>query len=180
MRYMKWGKAGYKLVCYSQQRSKQYLVRDPDCDVPAPYAEDVEAGVIQTLFAVSKEKLANAQKSVQSGSVSDMLQEQLDRAEVKLRRLYGLYGDSGDVYLLETINKTKADIDRLTASIADENARQEVALSVLSVYQRLEGIQDAWPNMSIQEQRIVLSSVIDRITISADYTDVKLKFKLSA
>ena len=109
-----------------------------------------------------------------------MLQEQLDRAEVKLRRLYGLYGDSGDVYLLETINKTKADIDRLTASIADENARQEVALSVLSVYQRLEGIQDAWPNMSIQEQRIVLSSVIDRITISADYTDVKLKFKLSA
>ncbi len=180
MRYMKWGKAGYKLVCYSQQRSKQYLVRDPDCDVPAPYAEDVEAGVIQTLFAVSKEKLANAQKSVQSGSVSDMLQEQLDRAEVKLRRLYGLYGDSGDVYLLETINKTKADIDRLTASIADENAKQEVALSVLSVYQRLEGIQDAWPNMSIQEQRIVLSSVIDRITISADYTDVKLKFKLSA
>lgn len=180
MRYMKWGKAGYKMVCYSQQRSKQYLVRDPNCDVPAPYAEDVEAGVIQTLFTVSKDKLANAKRSVQSGSVSDMLQEQLDRAEAKLRRLYGLYGDSGDTYLLDTINKTKADIDRLTASIADERSRQEVTRSVLSVYQRLEGIRDAWPNMSIQEQRTVLASVIDRITISADYTDVKLKFRLSA
>lgn len=180
MRYMKWGKAGYKLVCYSQQRSKQYLVRDPNCDVPAPYAEDVEAGVIQTLFAVSRDKLANAQKSVQSGSVSDMLQEQLDKAEVKLRRLYELYGDSGDVYLLDTINKTKADIDRLTASLADERSKEEAARSALSVYQRLEGIQDAWPQMSIQEQRTILASVIDRITISADYTDVKLKFGLSA
>lgn len=180
MRYMKWGKAGYKLVCYSQQHSKQYLVRDPNCDVPAPYAEDVEAGVIQTLFAVSKEKLANAQKSVESGSVSDMLQDQLDKAEAKLRRLYGLYGDSGDVYLLETINKTKADIERLTASLADEHSKEQATRSALSAYQRLEGIQDAWPQMSVQEQRTVLASVIDRITISADYTDVKLKFGLSA
>lgn len=180
MRYMKWGKAGYKLVCYSQQRSKQYLVRDPNCDVPAPYAEDVEAGVIQTLFAVAKDKLANAKKSVQSGSISDMLQDQLDKAEAKLRRLYGLYGDSGDVYLLETINKTKADIERLTASLADKHSKEQVTKSALSVYQRLEGIQDAWPQMSIQEQRTVLASVIDHITISTEYTDVKLKFGLSA
>lgn len=179
MRYMKWGKAGYKLVCYSQQRSKQYLVRDPNCDVPAPYAEDVEAGVIQTLFAVAKDKLANAKKSVQSGSISDMLQDQLDKAEAKLRRLYGLYGDSGDVYLLETINKTKADIERLTASLADKHSKEQVTKSALSVYQRLEGIQDAWPQMSIQEQRTVLASVIDHITISTEYTDVKLKFGLS-
>lgn len=180
MRYMKWGKAGYKLVCYSQQRSKQYLVRDPNCDVPAPYAEDVEAGVIQTLFAVSKDKLANAQKSVQSGSISDMMQDQLDKAEAKLRRLYGLYGDSGDAYLLETINKVKADIERLTASLKDEHSKEQATKSALSAYQRLEGIQDAWPQMSIQEQRTVLASVIDHITISADYTDVKLKFGLSA
>lgn len=180
MRYMKWGKAGYKLVCYSQQRSKQYLVRDPNCDIPAPFAEDVEAGVIQTLFAVSQEKLANAQKSVQSGSVSDMLQEQLNKAEAKLRRLYGLYGDSGDSYLLETINETKADIERMNASLTDEHTKEATVRTVLSTYQRLEGIQDAWPQMSIQEKRTVLASVIDRITISAEYTDIKLKFGLSA
>lgn len=180
MRYMKWGKAGYKLVCYSQQHSKPYLVRDPNCDGPAPYAEDVEAGVIQTLFTVSKNKLADAQKSVQSGSISDMLQDHLDKAEAKLRRLYGLYGDSGDVYLLETINKTKGDIERLTTSLADEHSKEQATRSALSAYQRLEGIQDAWPQMSVQEQRTVLASVIDRITISTDYTDVKLKFGLSA
>ena len=180
MRYLKWGKAGYKLVCYSQQHSKQYLIRNPNCDVPAPFAEDVEAGVIQTLFAAAQEKLTNAQKSVQSGSVSDMLQEQLNKAEAKLRRLYGLYGDSGDSCLLDTINETKADMERLRESLNDERAKETVTRSALSVYQRLEGIQDIWPQMSIQEQRTILASVIDRITISADYTDVKLKFGLSA
>ena len=29
MRYQKWGNAGVKIVCYSQQRSKPYLVKDP-------------------------------------------------------------------------------------------------------------------------------------------------------
>lgn len=180
MRYMKWGKAGYKLVCYSQQHSKQYLIRDPNCDVPAPFAEDVENGVIQTLFAISKEKLVDAQKSVRSGSVSDMLQEQLNKAESKLRRLYGLYGDSGDTCLLDTIKETKTVIDSLRLSLEDENSKEVVTRSAMSVYKKLDGIQDIWSQMTIQEQRAILASVIDRITISADYTDVKLKFGLSA
>ena len=180
MRYMKWGKAGYKLVCYSQEGTKRYLVRDPNCDVPPPFAEDVERGVVQALFAVSREKIADAKKAVQSGSVSEMTEERIKKAEAKLRRLYGLYGDGGDGCLLDTIKETKADIQRLRASLADEQARQSAARAVMGAYERLEGIQDAWPKMSIQEQRTVLASVVDRITISAEYTDVKLKFGLSA
>lgn len=180
MRYMKWGKAGYKLVCYSQLHSKRYLVRDPNCDAPRPFAEDVEAGVVETLFTVSKEKLAGARKSVESGGVSGMMRERLSRAEAKLRRLYGLYGDSGDTYLLDTIRETKAEIERLSASLADERAKETAARSAMSAYQKLDGIQDAWPRMSVQERRTVLASVIDSITISADYTGIKLKFGLLA
>jgi len=180
MRYLKWGKAGYRLVCYSQQRSKQYLVRDPNCDGPSPFAEDVEAGVIHTLFEVSRKKLDEARKSVESGGLTDMLQEQLKKAEAKLRRLYGLYGDSGDSYLLETINNVKAEIERLTRSIDEERAKGVVTQSAMNAYRRLDGIQDAWPYMTIQEQRVVLTSVVENITISNDFTDIKLKFDLSA
>lgn len=180
MRYMKWGKAGYKLVCYSQQRSKQYLVRDPNCDGPSPFAEDVEEGVVQTLFTVSQEKLEHARKAVESGSLTEVLQEQLRKAEAKLRRLYGLYGDSGDSYLLEAVKSARGDIDRLNAAIEEENTKGSAAQTAMSAYERLEGIQDAWPYMSVQEQRVILASVVESITISADYTDVKLKFGLSA
>lgn len=175
MRYMKWGKAGYKLVCYSQQRSKQYLVKDPNCDMPAPFAEDVEAGVIKALFAASKDKLSDSKKTINAESITAVLQEQLSRAEAKLRRLYSLYGDSGDNYLLDAINETKDNIAQINTSIADENEKESVALSIINTYQRLDGIEDAWPQMSVQEKRVVLTSVIEHITISADYTDIKLK-----
>lgn len=180
MRYLKWGKAGYRLVCYSQQRSKPYLVRDPNCDGPSPFAEDVEEGVVRTLFAVCQEKLDNARKSVAAGSMREVLQEQYKKAEGKLRRLYGLYGDSGDQCLLEAIDGARAELERLRGLIAGEEARGAAAQSAMRAYQRLEGIEDAWPYMSIQEQRVVLASVVESITISAEFTDVKLKFGLSA
>lgn len=180
MRYMKWGKAGYKLVCYSQQRSKQYLVRDPNCGGPSPFAGDVEEGVVEALFAVSREKLGHARKSVESGSVAGVLREQLQRAEAKLRRLYSLYGDSGDSCLLDAIHDAKGDAARLKGLLEEEQAKGASTRSAISVCEKLEGIQDAWPYMSVQERRVILASVIESITISADYTDVKLKFGLSA
>ena len=180
MRYMKWGKAGHKLICYSQQRSKAYLVHDPNCDGPAPFAEDVEEGVMQTLFTVSQKKLADARRSVESGSMEAVLQERLKKAEGKLRRLYSLYGDSGDHCLLDTIHTVKADIDHINAAILDEQARGTATQCAMDAYRQLEGIQDAWPHMSVQEQRVILTSVVEKITISPQYTDVKLKFGLSA
>lgn len=179
MRYMKWGKAGYKLVCYSQQRSKPYLVRDPSCDVPPPFAEDVEDGVVRALFAAAGESLAGAKKSVRSGGAGDLLAERLHRAEAKLRRLYGLYGDSGDPYLLEAVEEAREDVARLTAALEDEAARAQAAQTAMSAYEKLEGIEDAWPRMTVQERRAVLASVVDRVTISAGYTDIRLKFGLS-
>ena len=180
MRYLKWGKAGYKLVCYSQQRSKQYLVRDPNCNGPSPFAEEVEDGVVRTLFTISRAKLDDARKSVESGSILDLLQMQQKKAQAKLRRLYGLYGDSGDSCLIDAINGAKADVQRIEAAIAAEQDKGAASQSAMRVYQRLEGLRDAWPHMSVQEQRVVLASVVERITISEEYTDVKLKFGLSA
>lgn len=180
MRYMKWGKAGYKLVCYSQQRSKKYLVRDPNCDGPSPFAEEVENGVVGTLFTVTQEKLDNARKSVEGGSAAQVLREQLQKAEAKLRRLYGLYGDSGDNYLLDAIHAAKKDVGRLNAAVKEEETKGTTTRNAMRIYQKLEGLRDAWPYMSVQEQRVVLASVIESITIANDFTDIKLKFGLSA
>jgi len=179
MRYMKWGKAGYKLVCYSRMGDKKYLVRDPDCDNPYPYAEDVENGVIDALFSISKDKISNAKKSIKSGGISNILGEKIDKAKLKLRRLYGLYGDSGDLCLLDSIDETKKEIERLSSTLSDERAKEEATQAAFHTYCRIEGLQDAWPLMSMQEKRATLTSVIDRITISAEYTDVKLKYGLS-
>lgn len=179
MRYMKWGKAGYKLVCYSQQKSKEYLVRDPNCDNPAPWAEDVEAGVTATLFAAARKRLTDAQKSVVAPNTTDMIQDQLRKAETALRRLYDLYADSGDEILLEKIQVRKAEVVRLSESLVDEKIKAEAKRQVMRTYEQLDSIETAWSEMTTQEKRAVLASVIDSIAINGEYTDVKLKYDLN-
>lgn len=179
MRYMKWGKAGYKLVCYSQQKSKEYLVRDPNCDNPAPWAEDVESGVIATLFAASQKKLENAQKAIDAVDTAQIIQDQLHKAEVALGRLYDLYADSGDPILFEKIQAKKAEVVRLGESLVDENTKAQSKRQVMRTYEQLDTVQGAWEEMNTQEQRAVLASVIESITINGEYTDVRLKFGLS-
>lgn len=178
MRYMKWGKAGYKLVCYSQQKSKEYLVRDPNCDNPAPWAEDVEAGVIATLFAASKSRLEGAQKAVEAIDTAQVIQDQLHKAETALSRLYDLYGESGDTILYEKIQAKKAEVVRLSESLVDENIKAASRRRVMRTYEQLDTIQGAWGEMTTQERRAVLTSVIESITINGEYTDVKLKYDL--
>ncbi len=180
MRYIRWGKAGYKLKCYSQLHSKQYLIRNPDCNGPSPFAEDVEAGVVNALFKISQERLNDARKSVEAGSMSELLKERLKKAEAKLRRLYGLYGDSGDSYLLDAISTAKGDIDQINASILAEETKKTETQTAMTTYKKLEGMQDTWPYMTVQEQRVILMSVIESITISQEYTDIKLRFGLSS
>ena len=117
---------------------------------------------------------------MEAGELTDMLREQLQKAEQKLRRLYGLYGDSGDLCLLDAIEEAKESVDRLRAALNEERTKGAATQTAMHAYQKLEGIRDAWPYMSVQEQRVILASVVESITISADYTDVKLKFGLSA
>lgn len=178
MRYMKWGKAGYKLVCYSQQKSKEYLVRDPNCDGPSPWAEDVEAGVVEALFTVSKSRLEGAQKTVNAVDTGQMLQEQLHKAEVALGRLYDLYADSGDSILYDRIQEKKAEVARIGESLVDENIKAASRRKVIRTYEQIDTIQSAWGEMTTQERRAVLASVIESVTINGEYTDVKLKYDL--
>jgi len=177
MRYLKWGKAGYKLVCYSQQKSKPYLIRDPNCDNPMPWARDVEAGVVQALFAAAG-TLPNARKAVEAATVTHVLAGQLNRAQAKLRRLYGLYGDGADEALLETIRTVKEEAERLRTCLADEDAKARAQRQVRRSREKLEGIRDAWEEMTVRERRAVLASVIERVTVLGECTDVTLKFGL--
>lgn len=179
MRYLKWGKAGYKLVCYSQQVSKPYLVRDPNCQNPAPWAEDVEAGVVRALFAAAGERLTRAKKTVEAQGTLHLLQEESRRAAGKLRRLYDLYGEGGDPVLLDAIGEARGEVERLERALEDERAREESRRAVLRTYRQLEGIEDAWGEMTVAERRVVLSSVVERVTVTGERVDVKLKYGLA-
>ena len=181
MRYAPWGKGQHKLVCYSQQTSKAYLIKDPNCDQDKLWAEDVEKAVLSALFtSTAKDKLAKVQKSTSGGAMEDAVTAQLEKANAKLRRLYSLYGESGDDILLATINDTKADIARLESQLYDEQEKKRYLNAANATYSRLEKLQDLWPIMTIEERRAVLTSVVENVTISGNSIEIKLKYGLTS
>ena len=173
MRYQKWGNAGNKLVCYSQQISKPYLVKDPDCNNETVWAEDIERAVVKDLMEMTSDEIqGGVEKPV---SLSDTLEKKKNALETKLRRLYELYAEAGNAILLGSINELTDELGRLDEKLKEEETRGIWTKSAEAAKERLRSIRETWSFMDIQEQRNLISSVIDKITVT--HNSVRIDYK---
>lgn len=177
MRYQKWGAQGDKIYCYSQQKSKPYLIRDPDCDNHKINADELEAIVLNDVFsmAVEYEKDAEAEKQKPVKSTMEVLQEQLKITENKLRRLYNLYADSGDEYLREAIGKRKKEIEQLKEQIEEEKRKEEMQEDAADIYEKIKTIADVWDMLSQKEKITAIRSIVEKIVVTYDAVDIIYK-----
>lgn len=174
MRYQKWGNAGNKLVCYSQQISKPYLVKDPDCDNETVWAEDIEKAVVTDLMEMTADEIGS-EVSEKPVSLSETLQRKKLLLEQKLRRLYDLYSDSGNSVLLASITEQTDEIKKLDDKIKDEENRGLWTKNAEAAKEQLRNIRETWSYMDIQEQRNLICSVFDKITVT--HNSVRIDYK---
>jgi site-specific DNA recombinase len=176
MRYQKWGKAGYKIYCYSQDKGKPHLARSDHCDNEKVWADELESAVIADLFAMSSRKLGEDTEGEQKGKgLDELLQGQIERLERKLKNLYHLYGDSGDETLAETIADTRKELaeakERLTSLLAEAgDKKREKAL-----WRQIRSAEEAWDFLTRTEKQNVLRSCIEKIVVTYDRTDLYYK-----
>ena len=175
MRYQKWGKAGDKLVCYSQQRSKPYLVRDPDCDNPRPWAEEVEAVVLEAVFRRARQRIDGEEGGNGAEDRLRLLEERRAACEKKLKRLYHLYA-AGDQVLLEAIGEIRKELESLEARIGRERTDAEAAQRALDTGVRLETLADCWDYMTTAERRNILRSVIHEVVVTGNHVHVDFNY----
>lgn len=165
MRYQKWGKAGYKLVCYSQQVSKPYLIKDPDCANESVWAHDIEQAVISDLFSMTPSEI-KAAEAEELPSVSQSLERKKQTLEARLKRLYDLYAEAGNRVLLSSINELSEEIKALEKKIEQENERGLWTENVKAARETLRSVEKTWKYMSVREQRSVICSIIEKITVA--------------
>ena len=170
LRYQKWGRAGYKLVCYSQQISKPYLVRDPDCDNETVWAEDVEAAVVRDLMNMTADDVGGGEAG--GPTLAETLAGRKTALETKLRRLYGLYAESGDRILLESIEGLRGELTALEKKMEAETQRGALSQEAAAAREKLRSVRGAWAYMDEREKRALLVSVIDKITITHGEVDI--------
>lgn len=179
MRYAKWGKAGYKLTCYSHQTSKPYLVHDPHCPQKHVWVEDVEQAVTQTLFAIAaKGRLEEHKKSIEGGSVLAALHRQIALSKGKLRRLYELYATGDDDTLLEMISSQKEELSTLEEQVHSQEHQISYMRTANQHLAQLDGLEDVWPLMQVSERRMILASLVDGVTVRDEQVEIKLKYGL--
>lgn len=174
LRYQKWGNRGYKLVCYSQQISKPYLVKDADCDNESVWAEDIERTVIADLMAMTADEI-KPESEYPPVTLSDTLKKKKLSLEQKLKRLYDLYAEAGNDILLDSIKELSAEIKNLGDKIDEELSRGLWSRRADAAKEQLRNIKETWIYMDIQEQRNLICSVIDKITIT--HNSVRIDYR---
>ena len=166
MRYLKWGKAGFKLVCYSRLVSKPYLVRNPDCDNEAVWAHDIEAAAVSDLFAFTAEEISLVNK-VERELVSplEIIEHSRKEAQTRLRRLYDLYAREGNDILFDAIKELNAELSAIEVRLEKERKSAQGAVVSKQARERLNNVRSTWEFMAEREKRVLICSVINRITV---------------
>ncbi|MBQ2932795.1 MAG: recombinase family protein [Clostridia bacterium] len=173
MRYQRWGKKGFKLVCYSKDKSKPHMVKDPDCPSSGLWASEIEGVVLDDLFSIgfeSKEQNSNDEKNI-----LEILKDNEKKLNEKLKRLYLLYAEDDNDALLETISDVKSNLKQAREQIKKEEKERAISKRNTDIKQRLETLPEAWEYMTLQEKRRIIEDCVSEIT--ATDNDVKIYYK---
>lgn len=175
LRYQKWGKKTM-LYCYSQQKSKPALVKDPNCDNMRYLADDVERLVIEDLFKRTQSIKGKDLNLNNRASALKVLQDQYDKIHNKIIKLYNLYAINDDELLLETIEENKAKLNKIAKEIESETKTNRVAGELYEKRNMIKNLTNSWNIMSAKDRQQAVRICIDKITLTGEDVDIVYNF----
>ena len=174
LRYQKWGNKGAKMICYSQQKSKPYLVKDPDCDQEKLWADEVEDFVIKRLLNLKKERQTMTPVEY-STSALDLLTQQKEDLERKIKRLYVLYSESDNDLLLETINENTVRLEKIKQKIMNEMKHKSIISTRKNIKESVDNLDSQWEFMTPKEKKALVRALVDKVIVNDQTVKVELK-----
>jgi len=174
MRYQKWGKKGHKLVCYSRQGSKAYLIRDENCPQEHVWADEIEEVVVEDLFRFSAKKQLDKSQD-EAETVEMVLQGQIEKMEKRLRRLYRLYGEAEDEELRQEIEEQREELKGLREKAVLEAERKTLSRKRTRTLEAISSLADIWSEMKPLERRVLVDQVIERVTVTDRFVGIDYK-----
>lgn len=179
MRYQKWGKNGLKIYCYSQQKSRPKLVKDPNCDNEKNDACDIENIVLKNLFEHTNEIKNSLNQNIgktPTTSATDVFKKKQETLVSKLKRLYNLYAETGDEILLQTIEENKKELDMVETELSSLNVLSQEESDLASQIDAIVNLESSWEHMSIKEQQKALRLCINRVVIDGYKVSIQYNF----
>lgn len=166
MRYQKWG-SYHKLVCYSQQTSKEYMKRDPNCDNVKPKAENIE-NEVEDYFLTFALRVEETQKAENR---ADLLEDAVKKANAKIKKLYNLYAENSSDNLLEVIQDEEKRLKDIKKELEAEKKKER--LFDADRVDRIKQATEAWEILSNSEKNKVLKEAIERVIVTGDNMEIR-------
>lgn len=168
MRYQKWGNKGSKLVCYSQQKSKPYLIKDPACDQEKIWSDEVEEVVIKSIFEFANNYKPSKTESLLPDNTLSLLYKQQDELNKKIKKLYNIYAESEDNndILLGTIQDLQKQLKNINQQIELETQNSIIISRRKERTELLSSINELWYTMDAKQKKNILRKLINKITIN--------------
>lgn len=172
-RYQKWGKR-VKLYCYSQQKSKPKLIKDPNCLNKSWDSFEVEDVVLENLFELGLDQdKFNTTFNMITVSAVDEFNKNLENINSKIKNL------------IEFISKGIA-VEDASKKISKLEEEREIILNEIKkarknkskkkhIYNKIKNISEVWNYMSFEEQRSIIDLLIDKITIDNNVINIYYK-----
>ena len=174
LRYQKWNKntGECKLVCYSQQKSKSYLVKDENCDNVKYWQSDIEDAVITQLFKLSYLGDKSKRKMETKFDPISALNEEIVKEQRKLNRLYDFEetADEPDDVLLDKIINTRKRINDLKAQIESEKEQEKIRRKIKRAEKIFRNLESSWNSMTQKEKQSVFKELIEKVMVYKDGT----------
>ena len=172
MRYQKWGNKGCKLICYSQQKSKKYLIKDPECDQEKIWADEIEGYVVNALFQFADNYEPSKTESLIEKDKLTLLYNQKNELSKKLKRLYNIYAEQDDDMLLETISDVKKQLDSVNKKIEQNiqnNTEEKQRKEKIGILRNLSSI---WNDITANEKKTIIRKLVDKIVITDNHVHI--------
>ncbi len=175
MRYQKWGEAGFRIVCYSRDKSKAHLIKDPDCENEIFYADEIEDIILKDLFSAKLKKSLKASPENEK-NIFRIITERKTVLEKKLKKLYLLYAEDENEILLDAIGETKKELDALIKEEENEKKQTFSEKQFNKAKKQLETIEEMWDFLTIRERRNIIKNLVEKIVLTPSNVSIHYCF----
>lgn len=174
MRYQKWGNKGSKLVCYSQQKSKPYLVKDSNCDQEKIWCDEVEDLVIKSIFEFANNYKPSKTESIVPDNTLTLLYKQQDELNKKIKKLYNIYAETedNDDVLLSTIQELQKQLKNVNKQIDIETKNSIIFSRRKEKTEILSSINERWNDLDVKQKKNIVRKLVNKITITNNNVDI--------
>ncbi len=161
-RYQKWGQR-IICYCYSQQKSKPKLIKDPNCNNIRLDSFEIEDSFLEQLFAMSlNEELFRSTFDLSKTNLVDELNIRLDKTQKKIENLIQLLSDN---IANEEIKKELAKLTSEKSNIIKELENIKEKERTTKTYDKIKNLESVWTGMEFKEKRNVVEQLLDKIVV---------------